>query len=249
MDGLAQSHLVCEDAVEAVVVEGDQPLKSHKLVVFEFSAFEDAGLFFYFFLDGVGQIVVHFVGTVEGGFKSLFGHLPINFLQTHLLLVILGVSFLNEHFGSQFLQKLIGLAQKLFDFVVLFQLDQFEVGFVVMFFECVESFLCLFVLDHIFFFLLDVADGFGLVGKFFPVFLFFAVPLEDLLLVDAEVLHELLVLDFLPPFVIGLDLVFHFLNSVAFVPILLEFFPAEVVAVEELLLEESQRFIIIFKTL
>ena len=99
MDGLAQAHLVCEDAVEAVVVEGDQPLQSNKLVVFELSSFEDAGLFFDFLLDGVGEIVVYFVGAVEGIFESLFGHLPINFLQAHLVLIILGISFLNEHFG------------------------------------------------------------------------------------------------------------------------------------------------------
>ena len=61
MDGLAQPHFVCEDAVEAVVVEGDQPLQSHKLVVFELASFEDAGLFFDFLLDGVGKIVVYFV--------------------------------------------------------------------------------------------------------------------------------------------------------------------------------------------
>ena len=52
-------------------------------------------------------------------------------------------------------------------------------------------------------------------------------------------LHKLFVLDFLPSFVIGLDLIFHFFNTVALVAILLEFFPAEVVAVEELLFEEA----------
>lgn len=99
MDGLAQAHFVCEDAVEAVVVERDQPLQSNKLIVFELSSFEDTGLFFYFLLDGVGEIVVYFVGAVKGVFESLFGHLPINFLQAHLVLIVLGISFLNEHFG------------------------------------------------------------------------------------------------------------------------------------------------------
>ena len=108
-----------------------------------------------------------------------------------------------------------------------------------MLFESIKPLLGLFVLDHIFLLLLDVADGLGLVGHFFTVLLFFAVPFEDLLFVDAEVLHKLLVLDFLPPFVIGLDLIFHFFNAVALVAILLEFFPAEVVAVEELLFEEA----------
>ena len=109
-----------------------------------------------------------------------------------------------------------------------------------MLFEGVEPFFGLFVLDHVLLLLLDIADGFGLVGHFFAVLLFFAVPFEDFLLVDAEVLHKLLVLDFLAPFVIGFDLVFHFFHAVALVAILLEFFPAEVVAVEELLLEEAQ---------
>jgi hypothetical protein len=78
---------------------------------------------------------------------------------------------------------------------------------------------------------------------------FLAVPFKELFLVDPQVLHKLFVLDLLPSFMIALDLVFQFLYPVAFVAILLELFPSEVVAIEELLLEEAHGVIILFKAL
>ena len=75
------------------------------------------------------------------------------------------------------------------------------------------------------------------------------MPLNEFFLVNPQVLHELLVLDLLPPLMVSLDLILHFLDTVALISVLLEFFPPKVVAVKELLLEESYRFIIIFKTL
>ncbi len=58
MNGLSKAHFVSKNAVEMVVVERDEPLEAMELIVFEFSALEDGGLFGDFFLDGVCEVIV-----------------------------------------------------------------------------------------------------------------------------------------------------------------------------------------------
>jgi hypothetical protein len=75
------------------------------------------------------------------------------------------------------------------------------------------------------------------------------MPLQKFLLVDTQVLHELLMFDLLPTLVVTLHLVLQLLHTVALVSILLQFLPPKVVTVQQLLLEQPHRFIIIFYTL
>lgn len=176
--------------------------------------------------------------------------MALDFLYVdNFFVIVLRGALLEEHFGPKFLQKLVCLSEQLFYFVVLFEFYQFEVSLHISLLKGIETFLCLFILYHFLFLLLQIIDALGLVGQFLSVFVFLAVPFKELFLVDPQVLHKLFVLDLLPSFMIALDLVFQFLHPVAFVPILLELFPSEVVAVEELLLEEAHGVIILFKAL
>lgn len=198
----------------------------------------------------MSQVIVNFIGVIEGGLKSFFIDLSIDFLAIDdLLPVILTVSFLQKHFGAEFLQEFVCLRKKFFDFVVLFELHKFEVGLHVLLLEGVESFLGFLVLDHLLLFLFDIVDAASLVRQFFAIFMLFTVPLKELFLVDAQVLHELFVFDLLAAFVVAFDLVLKFFHAIALIAVFLKFFPAEVGAIEELLLEESDRVIIIFKAL
>lgn len=61
MDGLSETHLISKDAVEAVIVEGDQPLQANQLVVLELSSFEYGGLFLDFLLNCMGEVVVYVI--------------------------------------------------------------------------------------------------------------------------------------------------------------------------------------------
>lgn len=90
MDGLAEPHFVSQDTVEAVIVEGDQPLQSYQLVVLEFAALENAGLLLDFLLDSVGEVVVDIVGVVEIGLEGLL----IDMLSSFSLVIALVVIFL-----------------------------------------------------------------------------------------------------------------------------------------------------------
>ena len=65
----------------------------------------------------------------------------------------------------------------------------------------------------------------------------------------SQVLHKLLMFDLLPAFMVSLDLTFHFFDTVALISVFCKFLASEVGAVEELLAEETHRFIIVFKTL
>lgn len=76
-----------------------------------------------------------------------------------------------------------------------------------------------------------------------------SVPFKKLLLVNSKVLHEFFVFDLFAALMVTLDLVLKFLDTIALISIFLEFFTSEVVAIEELLLEQTDRVIIIFKSL
>ncbi len=186
----------------------------------------------------MGEIVVDVIGVVEIGFKRLLVHwLPRLPLVVEVVVVVLRCALLDEHLGAEFFEELVGLVEEFLDLVVLFEFDQLEVGDHVLLLEGLQPFEVLLVLDHLLLLLLEVVVGLGLVGDLLAVLLLLAVPLEELLLVDAQVLHELLVLDLLAPLVVALHLVLQLLHPVALVPIFLQFFPAEVVAVQQLLLE------------
>src|SRR5277367_308373 len=58
LDGFAETHFVCEDAVEMVVEEGYHPLETFDLIVFQFSADEKVRLFSNFLLDAMGDGVI-----------------------------------------------------------------------------------------------------------------------------------------------------------------------------------------------
>ncbi len=66
---------------------------------------------------------------------------------------------------------------------------------------------------------------------------------------NPQVLHKLLMLYLFPPLMITLHLVLQLLHSVSLIPVLGELLPAEIAPVEELLLEQPHRFIIIFNIL
>jgi hypothetical protein len=182
----------------------------------------------------MSEIIVDFVGIVESSFHSLF--IILRFLLLSLssfLVLILSGPLLKQNLCSQLLQKFISLVQKLFDFIVLLKLYEFEVGLHILLFEGIEPLLSLFVLDHLLLLLLQVVVCLGLRGYFFSVFLFFPVPLQKFLLVDPQMLHKLLVLDLLAPLMVTLDLVFHLLDPIRFVAIFLQPLPPEVVPIEQ----------------
>jgi len=208
------------------------------LVVFELSAFEDGRLLLDFLLDGVGEVVVDVIGVVEIRFQCFLVEMITRLLLiVEVVVIVLGGALLDEHLGAEFFEELVGLVEEFFDFVVLFEFDQFEVGDHVLLLEGLQSFEVLLVLDHLLLLLLEVVVGLGLVGDLLAVLLFLAVPLEELFLVDAQMLHEFFVLDLLSALVVALDLVLQLLYPVSLIPIFLQFLPAEVVAVEQLLLE------------
>eukprot|EP00951_Prasinocladus_malaysianus_P011168 scaffold82393_cov50-Prasinocladus_malaysianus.AAC.2 len=66
LDGLAEPHLVGEDAVEVVVVEGDHPREAQHLVLPQAAVvgrLKQAGLAQHLLLDAVGQRVVPRLGV------------------------------------------------------------------------------------------------------------------------------------------------------------------------------------------
>ena len=198
----------------------------------------------------MGQVVVYLIRVVEGVLQCLLSHLPVDlFVLGPVVVIVLGVALLDQDLGTQLFQELVSLAQQLFDFIAFLQLDQLEVGLVVLLLEGFEPFLGLLVLYHVLLFFLHVVDGLGLVDELFAVFLLLAVPLEELLLVHSQVLHELLVLYLLAPLMVGLHLVLHLLHPVPLVAVFLQFFPPEIAPVQQLLLEQPDRLIIIFDSL
>lgn len=57
-----------QGAVQVVVVKRDKPLQANQLVILQLSALEDGWLLLDILLDCVRQVVVDFVGVVEGRF-------------------------------------------------------------------------------------------------------------------------------------------------------------------------------------
>ena len=53
-----EAHLVCEDAVEMVVVQGDHPLQAHQLVLAQIARLEHFGLVGNLLVHGVRKVVV-----------------------------------------------------------------------------------------------------------------------------------------------------------------------------------------------
>lgn len=113
------------------------------------------------------------------------------------------------------------MCEQLLDLVILLKFYEFEVGLHILLLESVESFLSLLVLDHFLLLLLYIVYAPSLVGQFLAIFVLLSVPFEKLLFVNSQVLHEFLVLDLFAAFVITLDLVFEFFNTVALISIFL----------------------------
>ncbi len=97
MDGFAQAHLISQYPIEVIVVEGDKPLKANKLIVFKLSALKYGWLLLDFLLDGVGEVIVYFVGVIEGRLKGFFSDKLVPVLRLIVLIVVLRCAFLNEH--------------------------------------------------------------------------------------------------------------------------------------------------------
>lgn len=65
------------------------------------------------------------------------------------------------------------------------------------------------------------------------------MPLKEFLLVNTQMLHKFLMLNFLPALMITFHLILQFFHTVTFVPIFLQFLPPEVISIQQLLLENS----------
>ena len=186
----------------------------------------------------MGQVIVDSVRIVEIGLKGII--LLLLFLGCHVVIVILSIALLNHNFGSQLLEKTVGLAKKLFDLVVLLHFDQFEVSLHVLLLESLKPYSCLLVLNHLLLLLLHVVVVLGLVSNLLLLLMLLPVPLQKLLLVYSQVLQELFVLNLLPPLMITLHLTLYLLSP-ALVPVTRHLFSPKVAPVKQLLSQKSSR--------
>jgi hypothetical protein len=153
--------------------------------------------------------------------------------------ILLAGAFLKEDLCSELFQEAVGLAEQLLDFIVFFELNEFEICLHVLLLESVESFLGFLVLYHLLFLFLNIVVGFRLIGNFFPIFLLLAMPLQKLFLVHSQMLHELFVFDLLSSFVVALHLVLQFFHTVTLASVFQLLFSSEVMPIKQLFFEQS----------
>ncbi len=124
LDSLPQPHLIRQYSVQVVIVQRNQPLQPHQLVILQLPTLHYCRLLLYLLFHSVRQVVIHVVRTVESREHVIFRVLVT--LLT-LLTLVLVVALLDQHLRSQLFQKLVCLTQKLLYLVVLSLLHQLEI--------------------------------------------------------------------------------------------------------------------------
>jgi hypothetical protein len=159
-----------------------------KLVAFELSSLEDGWLLGDVLLDCVSEVVVDGVGGLEDLLQVLL-LLAVDLLQLSLLVGAL----LHKYLGPQLFEELVGLAEQLLDLALLFLFDDVDIGFDVLLLQDLQpGLLPLFL--HFLLLLLPVLEvGLDLVRKLLPVLQLLPVPFHELLPMQLQVLHALLV--------------------------------------------------------
>jgi hypothetical protein len=158
----------------------------------------------------VRQVVVYFVGVDEAVFNV--------FLLTDdfdVIIFALVFTFLQEHLGAQLLQELVGLLQQLLNLQILGLTEELEILVHILALEGFEPGAGGLVIRVLLLFVEDFILVLGLVDPLLEVLLQFLVEFEKITVVDEELMDELLVLEPLPAFVLGLHLTLELLDAVS----------------------------------
>jgi hypothetical protein len=60
LNRLSQTHLICQNSIEIVIIKADHPAQSKQLIRFQLASFEQHGLLWDFFDYAVGDFVINF---------------------------------------------------------------------------------------------------------------------------------------------------------------------------------------------
>lgn len=125
LHGLSQSHFVCQNSVQVVVVERNKPLQPSHLEGFQSATVHYRWLVQDCLFDAVCQSFVNAIGLVESVLEGIVLAL-LGIAETHFRLVG-WLSFLSQHLAAEFGYELVGLLYNVLDLGILGLANDFEV--------------------------------------------------------------------------------------------------------------------------
>ena len=245
MNSFSKTHFISKNSIELVVVKRNQPLESLKLIVFKLASRKDSGLLTDFFFHSMSQVIINGVGIFESICDIVFS---LRFAKLVFILILI-IPFLNQHFGSQFLQKFVCLAEELINFTILSFLQLIEIFRHILFLQQFKTEFRLFIFDFVFTFFLLLVLIPGLHSDLFPLFFLFAVELCELFFMDSHHLKHFFVFSFLSLLVVTLHLIFQFFHPITGVLCPLELFPSIIFSIKQLRFKNTQGFFILLKSI
>jgi len=145
-------------------------------------------------------VILHFLGELLPVRPYLVSIDPSCLLAKHLLFPVLMFELLETDLGTELFQVLMSLLEDLQEPGVLLSVDHVDVGVEVIVLESLDAVTFLFVLRHLFLFLLGLKRGLDELGLFADVVDLLFVELGELFGMEEDLVEEFLVASFLAQF-------------------------------------------------